>query len=687
MKPYTVLLSLALLPLAARQPNAPRQLSPPIQLTAEQHEELQLKVDRLDAAIQALKARRGEDDLVADVEIYEKAGKWLLEFPEDFTNEQDVTYTLAVLDRGLERARLLQNGEAPWVAQKGRKVYGMYSALDGSVQPYGLNVPASYDGSKPVRLYVWLHGRQARLSEGNFIYTFTDAPPSPTSTMNSADVGQIQLDVYGRWNNGYNWAGEVDVAEAIAAVERRYKIDPSRIVLRGFSLGGEGAWHLALHEPDGWAAAEIGAGTWPRRYLSADQFPPYQRAVLHIWENMSEWALNGFNLPIAAHDGDSDTQVSSIPPPPPGTPSRGQLESSLRIREQLAKEGFPSEGTPDYMVAKGTPDIFLISEKTGHGISPAVRQQLDAFLKKRGDRGQVSPDHIRFLTYTTRYNKCYWVSLDGLAKHYERAEVDAVRSGGEQYQITTRNITRLRLRETDHAAEIRIDGQELRVKPAPEIALERSGSAWRQARSLQFPGLHKTHALQGPIDDAFLDPFLLVRPTGTPWNEAVNQQALRTLARFDRLYARHYRAHPRIKSDKDVTAADFAKYNVVLFGDPGSNRWIARIHGKLPVRWTREAVTVGAKTFPACEYFPALVYPNPLNPHRYLVLNTGLTIDEREYRADYSLPRLGDFAVLQLQAGADQPAVALAGLFDESWRLPNQLGPNPDGSGAAGFGL
>ena len=41
-------------------------------------------------------------------------------------------------------------------------------------------------------------------------------------------------------------------------------------------------------------------------------------------------------------------------------------------------------------------------------------------------------------------------------------------------------------------------------------------------------GLHKTHALQGPIDDAFLDPFLLVRPTGTPWNDAVNQQALRS---------------------------------------------------------------------------------------------------------------------------------------------------------------
>jgi pimeloyl-ACP methyl ester carboxylesterase len=676
MRVYSVLFALVLLPLFAQEPALPPSPPPPILITAAQRAELQSKVDQLDAGVQQLKAHRGEEALVADVEVYEKAGKWLLEFPEDCSNEQDFTYTLAVLDRGLERARQLQSGQSPWVAQPGRKIHGMYSALDGSVQPYGVNVPASYDGSKPVRLYVWLHGRAARLSEGNFIYTYTDVPPAPTSTMISADVGQIQLDVYGRWNNGYKWAGEVDVAEAIAAVERRYNIDSSRIVLRGFSLGGEGAWHLALHEPDRWAAAEIGAGTWPRRYLSADLYPPYQRAVLKIWENMTEWALNGFDLPIAAHDGDSDTQVSSVPHPPPGTPSRGQLESSLRVREQLAKEGFPSVGTQNDMAAEGTPDMFLISEKTGHGVSPLVRQQLDAFLKKWGDRGQVSPDHIRFLTYTTRYNKCYWISLDGLAKHYERADVDAVRNGGgEQYRIITHNVTRLRLRETGHAAEIRIDGQKLRLKPAPEIALEKFGSAWRQARSVEYRGRHKTHALQGPIDDAFLDPFLLVRPTGTPWNDAVNQQSLRTLARFDKLYARHLRAHPRVKDDKAVTAADFAEYNLVLFGDPGSNRWIARIKRQLPVRWTREVLTVGSRTFPARQYFPMLVYPNPLNPRHYVVLNTGLTIDEREYRADYSLPRIGDFAVLQVQPGADVPSVALAGLFDESWRLPDQLGP------------
>ena len=35
--------------------------------------------------------------------------------------------------------------------------------------------------------------------------------------------------------------------------ERAYNrnlIDPARIVLRGFSMGGAGTWHLGLHHPD-----------------------------------------------------------------------------------------------------------------------------------------------------------------------------------------------------------------------------------------------------------------------------------------------------------------------------------------------------------------------------------------------------------------------------------------------------
>ena len=678
-------LAVAVLPLAAQRGQPPRY-----QLTDQDRQAIRGKLTELDALIRTLKSQRDAgDDLVADVDIHAKAGRWLLEFPQDVAVPEDIANAIKVLDRGLERAKQLQAGQAPWIHQKGVVPLGFYSALDGSVQPLLLTIPEAYDGAAPRRLDVWLHGRAQRLVESNFIcydpspanlqggarlYTNPQgsclSPTPAPSTTGVRNAGQFQLEVFARGNNANHWAGEVDVFEAIAAVQRRFAIDPTRIVLRGFSLGGAGAWHLALHYPDRWAAAEIGAGTWPRRYLMADTFPEYQRPTLRIWENMTEWALNAFNLPLAAHDGDRDPQVASIPPPPAGAATRGQLESSIRIREQLAKEGFPSDGEPSELTARGTPALFLISADTGHGTSPTVRQRLDAFLDEWTTAGPRSPDHVRFLTYTTRYNKSFWVSLEGLGQHYERAEVDALRDEARRsYRLTTTNVTRLVLREMERAEEIRIDGRTLRVRAGREVALERSAAGWRVAPSATWAGLHKTHGLQGPIDDAFLDPFLLVRPTGTPWNAAVNQMALERLQRFDQAYALNYRAHPRIKVDTDVDAADFARYNVALFGDPGSNRWIARLLGRLPVRWSRERLAVGGRTFEAAAHLPVLVYPNPLAPGRYVVLNSGLTIAEASYRSDYSMPTLGDVAVLGLDGPAGAPAIRFAGFFDESWKI------------------
>lgn len=635
----------------------PQKKAPtPPPLTAKPAELVQIKAktDHITALVAELKAKGAEPDLVTDVAVYAHAGRMLLEYPDMFTNQGAIERAFTTLDQGIERGRQLMASQPQWNHGK-RRIHAYTSAIDGAVLPYGVTLPENYDPKKPTRLYVWLHGRSNTMVETEFIHGFLNRKSGGNNA--AADHGQIQLDCFGRINGaGWHWAGERDVFESIAAVKRRFNIDDRRIVLRGFSQGGEGAWHISLHHPDRFAAAEIGAGTVSRTAEQRPDLQPFQLSTLRIWENISEWALNIHNLPLAGHDGENDP---------------GQLESSLRARAQLEKEGYPSVGEPDYLRSQGAPGLWMVSKDTGHGTSPLVRQRLDAFIKEHADRGQGSPDHIRFLTYTTRYNRSYWVSLDGLGKHYERAEVDARRAGGgATYTVSTKNLTRLTLRETGNAREITIDGQTLRVKPAAEIAFVRSGSTWTVAGHPPVTGLHKRHALQGPIDDAFLDPFLLVRPTGTPWNAAVNQQALRTLERFDRLWGRFFRGHPWVKDDKDVTEADLAKYHVVLFGDPGSNRWIAKLNGRLPFTWTKQSVSLGGKSYPAGDNYPALIYPNPLHPEKYVVLNTGLTINDRGYNGDYGTPEWGDYAIVKVKADAALPDLVTGGLFDENWRLP-----------------
>ena len=39
----------------------------------------------------------------------------------------------------------------------------------------------------------------------------------------------------------------------------------------------------------------------------------------------------------------------------------------------------------------------------------------------------------------------------------------------------------------------------------------------------------------------------------------------------------------------DAAIADISKYHVVLFGDPGSNKVMAKVMGKQPVQWTKDS--------------------------------------------------------------------------------------------------
>ena len=642
---------------AAPKPRPPENLpwtrfhpaAPPYRPTDAEKQQIQAKLDQLDGMIRDLRTARADDALLADVEIYAEAARWKMVYPEEFFRPVSVADTLSVLDKGMERAAQLKEGKSPWTSQKGQVVRGFRSAIDGSVQPVRVTVPDEYDGVRAFPLDVAQHGRFTRLYEVETLNSWEGAEIDYLP-------GTLQIDLFGRGKNTYHWPGEADVFEAIAFAKKAYKIDVERMTLRGFSMGGAGVWHTSLHHPDLWAAVEVGAGdNTSHRIPVLDTLPAYQQAMCKIFDNMYEWTLNAYDIPFASYVGENDRN----------------LVKHNSAKQELIKAGIHFEGDPFSLKATDAPSIlFLIGPKTGHDMHPESRKVLNAFLYDRIKMGRQIPDHIRFVTYTTRYNRDYWVTVDGLAKHYERAEVDAKRSdNGSQYDITTRNLTRLVLRQTDRARAITIDGQKLRVKSAPETTLEKSNERWKLAGARE-QGIRKKHGLQGPIDDAFLEPFLVARPTGTPWNAAANEQALRMLQRFDRQYTLAYRGHIRIKDDKDVTAEDFSKYHVVLFGDPGSNRWIAKLNGKLPpLHWTKETVALGDKSFPAAESVPALIYPSPLSPDHYIVINSGLTAAWADWAGDFPAPRYGDFAIFKVQQDADDPPAIYAGLFDESWKL------------------
>lgn len=47
-----------------------------------------------------------------------------------------------------------------------------------------------------------------------------------------------------------------------------------------------------------------------------------------------------------------------------------------------------------------------------------------------------------------------------------------------------------------------------------------------------------------------------------------------------------------VRNDTEVTEADVRDEHLILFGDPGSNSWIARALPDLPVNWTPDDVSI-----------------------------------------------------------------------------------------------
>jgi hypothetical protein len=230
---------------------------------------------------------------------------------------------------------------------------------------------------------------------------------------------------------------------------------------------------------------------------------------------------------------------------------------------------------------------------------------------------------------TTRFNECHWVTFDALDAHYQRAEINASRSDDlTRYTATTKNVSRLKI--AGAPATYTIDGDTLSGSANPTF--EKVNGKWTAAAA-HPSGLRKIHGLQGPIDDAFLDSFVVVRGTGPSWNPDVAGYAQKRLETFKADFAKWLRADIRVKDDMAVTANDIANSNLVLFGDPASNRVMARVIAKLPIQWTEREIAVGAQRFPAAGHAVAMIYPNPLNPQRYVVLNSGLTFDPDRIRS------------------------------------------------------
>lgn len=229
------------------------------------------------------------------------------------------------------------------------------------------------------------------------------------------------------------------------------------------------------------------------------------------------------------------------------------------------------------------------------------------------------------------------------------------------------------------ASDVSIVIDEQQVAPpqstefSDELFLVRRAKGWVAETQLPFdytPGKYrrKTPGLQGPIDDAFMERFAVVKPTTAGGNSLVD--------RWVDFESQHFLDRWRMLMRGDcitqpVLSTTFDR-NLVLWGTPQTNPQIAELLGKLPIVWNDKTVGMGDLKFDVTKVVPMLIYPNPQNPTKYVVINSGLTFRESHDRTNsLQNPKLGDWAFVDVTEPPTDEApgkVLAAGFFDEEWQ-------------------
>jgi pimeloyl-ACP methyl ester carboxylesterase len=644
-----------------------RPVPPPgISVPPEDAARLEAALAQLDGQLAALGDQLKEKPALLaqlpDVAIYAKAVRYALRYNE-FFDPREIAIADKSLARGEELASRLTSGEGlyggqTFAARSGR-VHAYVSKIDGSLQPYRIVIPPGYDpaSQRPHRLDFWCHGRGETLSELNFIAQSSFGEFTPP------DAFVVHL--YGRYCNANKLAGEIDLLEALADVKRRYSIDDNRIVVRGFSMGGAACWQFAVHYPGLFSAAAPGAGfSETRDFLRVFQDETvspawYEQKLWHLYD-CPDYAINLFNCPTVAYSGEKDRQKQAA----------DVMAAALQ--------------------AQGMELTHIIGPNTAHSYHPEAKEEINRRIDSIVAHGRNPvPKRVRFTTFTLRYPECLWIRLQGLEQHWQRAQVDAEIIDANSVRVATENVSALRIAmpsggcplDNTQPPTVRIDGYELK---APAIETDRSWVAefhkvpdgWRVGPLEADTGLRKTPGLQGPIDDAFLDSFVMVRPTGSAGGKQTGAWVAAEMKHATEHWRKQFRGDARVKEDTAITDADVADSNLVLWGDPQSNSLLARIVDRLPIRWQGDELIVGKKSYAANSVMPVLIYPNPLNPRRYVVLNSGFTFREYDYLNNArQVPKLPDWALVNTSVKPTSRGpgeIVAAGFFDEQWRLVDQ---------------
>jgi len=562
------------------------------------------------------------------------------------------------LDKVENLALSIRNGKQPFHHKTGSFLRGYYSDIDGSVQGYAIYVPETYDLQDPFPMVINLHGYDPSFSG------WKDNPFLPAFTPHMTEHARyIVVSPFGRSNTFYQNLGENDVLNVLREVRRLYSIDENRIYLTGGSMGGAGTWHIGLHYPHLFAAiAPIMGPTELGFWMSPDPDRMTEIRKFILAKNSAvSVAENAHHLPMYCNHGVLDDIVP--------------VEQSRQMVKRIRDLGY---------------DIKYIEhpEAMHGGFDPEMDHAIyDWFETFRKD---LFPKRVVFKTADLRHGGAYWVNIERFIDLLKFATIDVEITGPNSVNVKTDNVNQFRLRfpeelfDHEKPVTITVNDQicyenfipgDKALTLSAHLSETESVETWGVEDTSREPALGKRPGLGGPILDAMNSGFLLIYGSiGSETETAVNREEAEI---YSRQWSSWQHVPCRIKMDTRATAEDIQKYNVVLIGNPGSNAVFKRIQDDLPIQIQEEAIVLGNHRYSGEHVGLAMIYPNPLNQNRYVVVLSGSSwkgtsgvMKRIGSEFDYIIfdERTLGINLLQGNISIDGTSL-LCGFFDQNWQI------------------
>lgn len=551
-------------------------------------------------------------------------------------------------------------GRDPLLTAAGQIVMRGYSSAVSSVrQGYAVYLPRDYDPKRAYPLMVVLHGGSAN---GNLFLGVVLGNNMNWKTYDYHLWDEFTPRYHPDWivvaPDGFGqimwrFMGEQDVLDVIDDVERHYHVDKDRVVLAGLSNGGVGAYSLGMRHASRFSAvlAIAGAPSWLQ--YAGGKIDPLQAQTLRPLSAM-DLAENAINTDFRFFHGKVD----------PG-PMRPAFVDAFG--KHIAKLGVP------------------YTEKwfdTGHDLLYLVVRQGALFKELEQVTRKHKPNEVRLVSGDHRAAQQHWLRITSFTRLPELARVRALAQGDEiSLEVSGADSLEVTWRDAplDASAQVRwvingaVVGKSAKQGLADRVSFTRVGEHWRLGGpELPKNALRKQAGAAGPITDAYYGRMLHVYGTANPAHSAELRKQAERGARGWPLWL--WRVNQPVVADSELSDEQLRDYNLVLYATPGSHSFLSRIEDQLPIRVEADAVVVGTQRFTDKGVGTKFIYPNPLNPKRYVIVQAAPTLEA--VRAGHNLPDfLPDYVVYDAKTTRSRPRLLFPssppalGYFNQGWQI------------------